>query len=1365
MYIAIAASVFHLPRQHRSVCSVTNTLPYHYNLNTIQENITIKFNNNEALACRGGLMIVTVTPTESLSDDCAVIQNILAWRNGHTGILAVDAQAQILLYNVTLAENYIGINIHSYKTTENLFNGIVTSTVIGSLSNANIETCNELNDTQYIRGSECSVFTPNDPLGLLRNCGSVINNLYKRVGLLLPQWTNKPKTCAIAGRFAECEPATTPDRLCELPWEKRFGLPVDIGYAEQHIHNTKFINFWSNSYSSNTGNSGSSNCIPSSIYDHSVAIAINPSQVDMQPIVIVSGLDFTNTDIKSRLGFKTGSFSESECKYKPCNGHNMMLLHDLDGTLTPTQIPAQLSYKNPAYVAPYPLCYEEPSLSNGVYICPYTTTTLTTTITNTTTTISSNTELKQYTALWRDWGPQIIQPIVTTRYLETENRSFASYGPIDDLCAKRFFFSRFPLLFAVGKKHKIISTGTIPNEFLIRWDAPSVYDSTIIEFFISHSQAITVLVSNHPINGFKSIPKSSNYPTLNDPAGTNQRNPQNRYLAVTLRGGSYRYYRFRMVPVAAVTIRMEMSINQFYAETFIANMAMLLRISIDRIKIANVRSGSVIADIDISPANSVAEDSIAVTGQITELTQLTSNLTYAISSGAIETALNVTVLEVYAAPPVEQVIVDETMEIAEDDNDFNITSFRATQVLASTPVVSVLMTFPSSQPTSQPSRQPTSHPSTQPTSQPSRQPSAQPSSAPSSPTSQPSAEPTSQPSSAPTATPTGSPKPTSQPSSSQPSSQPSSSPTCVPSSIPTAIPTSKPISSAPTPTPTVAPSVIPSIPPSPSPTILPTLTPSTAPTLLPSASPVIAPSTSPSVTPTVLPTIVPTTLPTITPTCVPSTTPTCNPSLKPTSQPSQPVPQTYIDAVVEFDCVTTLSGFSAAEFNNDTNASTAFTNSVVNTTYTADTSTTVSITSVVDTTRRNRALSTGSSVIISFQVLLRLQRQYSTGSYYNTTALAHNAYSTFTTTMRIVLSTGQFTNTMKSTGLAVFLNLLTDSSSFTADPYTLTVVDTTPTTAPTVNPDNTINNQSNENSSSLNTDMIIGVSIGGFCFVSLILSYLYYYKVYKKRKNVKNVQVIECGDDRFLDLEEVYPVHSTMSPFEGTLPRGSALVHTQGGDAAVLWENNSEVSEEHNVAPLTPHQDLGRVIEEQFSQSRYASTSALSIKLTDSIRVGEIRQPEERYELDIEGRGHLTPAAYPRPSTTPLEDVIHSQERIVPFSFNETDIERDSNRNSTSLPDAATGSNTMAGLCISEQQEGKDSQEEGVDTPASQSEEVFRFPSTSTRHHASVADTTENMDLYTEHIPQQGSNTTIHTHEQGWTDRHTQSPQSPSSQV
>lgn len=83
-------------------------------------------------------------------------------------------------------------------------------------------------------------------------------------------------------------------------------------------------------------------------------------------------------------------------------------------------------------------------------------------------------------------------------------------------------------------------------------------------------------------------------------------------------------------------MKMQMDMADFFADRFVANMAFLLSISPQRIKIADVRRGSVIVDFDISPAQMVAKNVTEVAAQVQELTQLTQNFSQVIASGKLE---------------------------------------------------------------------------------------------------------------------------------------------------------------------------------------------------------------------------------------------------------------------------------------------------------------------------------------------------------------------------------------------------------------------------------------------------------------------------------------------------------------------------------------------------------------------------------------------------------------------------------------------------------------------------------------------------------------------------------------------------------
>ena len=134
----------------------------------------------------------------------------------------------------------------------------------------------------------------------------------------------------------------------------RYGV-TSIGYPEQHIHNVMFAGF----------------SVSSCQTQKSSAIAVNPAQIDQQAALLISEIEWKNVDSLSRFGFRNSAQAASACGDKPCSGTNMIMIHDLDGTVTKS-IPGggsggQLLFNNPAYVAPSPQCSEMTDLGSGFF--------------------------------------------------------------------------------------------------------------------------------------------------------------------------------------------------------------------------------------------------------------------------------------------------------------------------------------------------------------------------------------------------------------------------------------------------------------------------------------------------------------------------------------------------------------------------------------------------------------------------------------------------------------------------------------------------------------------------------------------------------------------------------------------------------------------------------------------------------------------------------------------------------------------------------------------------------------------------------------------------------------------------------------
>jgi hypothetical protein len=618
------------------------------------------FMDNEAYASRTGMMIVNRELGESTYETCAVVTGFKAWRNAHIGIGGIDAHANHYLHDVVVAENHIGISISYNRVVEGGYSGVHNSKIIGSLTDKASEKCT--GPTPAAVGTtwlsqKCQAFSANDPFGFSSQCLSVMKNSeYTRVGVLIPQSTNGAKSCAIGGDVPLCTVPTFPNRLCSLPWEKRYGLPAGYQYVEAHFHDLEVTGF--------TGISAS-DCKAT----YGAAIAINPSQIDTQPVVVSSKITWTGQstglmDVSARLGLKIST--ADQCSVGDCLGLKKLLIHDHQGLLLDTadnllptvalrqSIAGKIVYDNPQYVKDTS-CRAVTDLGVNIYSC------LDTSINNVPT-------YSTYTALWNnavDAGVAVVTGPVTIwrgnslpgyynlfneEYLN-DIRSYTFFAPKPDFCPDILPTNHFPMLISPGYYHHAITTGEMPISWYIRWDNPNINESAILDIYIRQSNVVNVFVGPSLDGPFTFIKPIYTTPTLADAGGTNARNPQSRNVTVTLRGGSQRYYMFRITPVVAVTIKMEMSLAQFFSNTFIANVATLLQIDKSRIKITDVREGSVIVDFNLEPSVTVATTNEELVTQVSELTTISNTLAQSAGNGALQSALNVTISRLFYTPP------------------------------------------------------------------------------------------------------------------------------------------------------------------------------------------------------------------------------------------------------------------------------------------------------------------------------------------------------------------------------------------------------------------------------------------------------------------------------------------------------------------------------------------------------------------------------------------------------------------------------------------------------------------------------------------------------------------------------------------
>lgn len=552
---------------------------------------TAVIHDNEAHGVRIGAFVLSTVA------DCVAVSRFTAWKCSHVGILTVDQRANLEVSDSVVSDSHIGLSFDFFRHNANNHASVINSVVMGSTAATE---CDERLD--------CYAATEDDPQGV--TCGSVLGTTYSRVGILTPQYTNRGKTCEVDGTLDVCRPPNRPERLCGMPWEKKYGLPVSQ-FGHLYVTKTRFAYF------------AHTEC-----GDYrSVAIAHNPSQDDFTPPITVSGLSWyeSSRDARVWVGYTEGLTASKCATY--CDGLHAIVITDVDGTLMGSSDAAGGSViaSVPTLARNAPDCV--PNTAWGGYECP-------------------NMPLRAVTFenVDSDRGSRKLGPVDLIRL--ADNRTYGAQGPVDDHCAKRFFFGQYPLVAEPGSHYRVQPTASIPPKTRWSWHSLDKKDSVLLSIFYTQPMALKVTV------GGKRVNKALTYPTLASPHGSYLFNPQERMLHLTLRGGLDRQVRVETLPVVQITIHMETTLDNFYGESVIQNIATLLQIDESRIKIVDVRVGSVITDIEISDelVTVIPEDEATARQMVDRMANVTATLVTAARSGTLKKVIPYPLIDVTVVP-------------------------------------------------------------------------------------------------------------------------------------------------------------------------------------------------------------------------------------------------------------------------------------------------------------------------------------------------------------------------------------------------------------------------------------------------------------------------------------------------------------------------------------------------------------------------------------------------------------------------------------------------------------------------------------------------------------------------------------------
>lgn len=234
--------------------------------------------------------------------DCVHLRKLKAWKNSHVGILFVDTPSSMIVSDVLVFDNHIGLTGNFHRQIGDMLHSFEfrDSQVYGSTTLSNCRA-----------SLQCMAVGPGDVTAT--TCRSLPGPEFRRVGILLPIITNRGKTCEDGPVQRTCPVANLPERDCALPWEQRYGNRASR-MSSQKIMNVDFAGF-------RTEDCGM----------RSVAIAYNPTSRDWNPLLEVSGLRFAETDFFQQTVSKTSLVNGAPVRDDPTYLNTRILLEPWSG--------------------------------------------------------------------------------------------------------------------------------------------------------------------------------------------------------------------------------------------------------------------------------------------------------------------------------------------------------------------------------------------------------------------------------------------------------------------------------------------------------------------------------------------------------------------------------------------------------------------------------------------------------------------------------------------------------------------------------------------------------------------------------------------------------------------------------------------------------------------------------------------------------------------------------------------------------------------------------------------------------------------------------------------------------------------------
>ncbi|OMJ78805.1 hypothetical protein SteCoe_21333 [Stentor coeruleus] len=449
--------------------------------------------------------------------------------------------------------------------------------------------------------------------------------------------------------FYATNKTTTVDLLFHLkmPINKMDRDPNLFGYSE--LQGVSFVGF--------TGINQCGNV--------SVGITTNEYSADYTLPVRISGGKFLNSYENSKVWFNDPNpdwRNEDDCGFYDCIGPLNVLIDDKDGSLSGFAYGAYFLPNNPG-IARKSSCKFYSEMNS--YVCEKIHTEVDIYETLIFKSLDPDSETRTFSPInITSWGNTFESWKGPTFFNELQNFMDHSWSGFYTIHIKS---SIYPNIIWSGQYYNISATGTLPNS--MSFQLINTYNNNrpiIVAIWYQDPQTVVVYKNGVLVDEIKYSGGSIAECQLTDPHGTNRWFYEQNTLQFVMRSEDVLV--IKKIASLKINMEMDMTLSDFYSTggsiAFIDKLAAILKIPSYRIRVVNIREGSVIVDAMVTEDATTLSDSTTTSSSIVdELNSVKDTLDAAYESGELADTLGVDILD-YAT---DVSTVDEVKDKTDDN--------------------------------------------------------------------------------------------------------------------------------------------------------------------------------------------------------------------------------------------------------------------------------------------------------------------------------------------------------------------------------------------------------------------------------------------------------------------------------------------------------------------------------------------------------------------------------------------------------------------------------------------------------------------------------------------------------------------------